>query len=29
MFLIGYYLIRTVMFDASNVSEARLEQLSF
>jgi hypothetical protein len=29
MFLIGYNLIRTVMFDASNVSEARLEQLSF
>ena len=29
MFLIGYNLIRTVMVDASNVSEARLEQLSF
>jgi hypothetical protein len=29
MFLIGYHLIRTVMFDASNVSEAWLEQLSF
>ena len=29
MFLIGYNLIRTVMFDASKVSEARLEQLSF
>ena len=29
MFLIGYHLIRTVMFDASKVSEARLEQLSF
>jgi hypothetical protein len=29
IFLIGYNLIRTVMFDASKVSEARLEQLSF
>jgi hypothetical protein len=29
MFLIGYNLIRTVMFDASKVNEARLEQLSF
>jgi DDE family transposase len=29
MFLIGYNLIRTVMFDASKMSEARLEQLSF
>jgi hypothetical protein len=29
MFLIGYNLIRTVMFDAAKVSEARLEQLSF
>lgn len=29
MFLVGYNLIRTVMFDASKVSEARLEQLSF
>src|SRR5688572_31072887 len=29
MFLIGYNLIRTVLFDASKVSEARLEQLSF
>jgi hypothetical protein len=29
MFLVGYNLIRTVMFDAAKVSEARLEQLSF
>jgi hypothetical protein len=29
MLLIGYNLIRTVLFDASKVSEARLEQLSF
>jgi Transposase DDE domain len=29
MFLIGYNLIRTVMFDAAKASEARLEQLSF
>ena len=29
MFLVGYNLIRTVMFDASKVSEVRLEQLSF
>src|SRR5919112_3329794 len=29
MFLVGYNLIRTVLFDASKVSEARLEQLSF
>jgi hypothetical protein len=29
MFLVGYNLIRTVMFDASKVSGARLEQLSF
>lgn len=29
MFLVGYNLIRTVMFDASKVSEARLERLSF
>jgi hypothetical protein len=29
MFLVGYHLIRTVLFDASKVSEARLEQLSF
>jgi len=29
MFLIGYNLIRTVMFDASKLSKARLEQLSF
>jgi hypothetical protein len=29
MFLVGYHLIRTVMFDASQVSEVRLEQLSF
>jgi hypothetical protein len=29
MFLVGYHLIRTVMFDASKVSEVRLEQLSF
>ena len=29
MFLIGYNLIRTVMFDAAKMSEVRLEQLSF
>jgi Transposase DDE domain len=29
MFLIGYNLIRTVMFDTAKASEARLEQLSF
>jgi hypothetical protein len=29
MFLVGYNLIRTVMFDAAKVSEVRLEQLSF
>jgi hypothetical protein len=29
MFLVGYNLVRTVMFDASQLSEARLEQLSF
>src|ERR671915_255190 len=29
MFLVGYHLIRTVMFDAAKMSEARLEQLSF
>jgi hypothetical protein len=29
MFLVAYNLIRTVMFDAAKVSEARLEQLSF
>ena len=29
MFLVGYNLIRTVMFDAFTVSEIRLEQLSF
>jgi hypothetical protein len=29
MFLVAYNLIRTVLFDASQVSEARLEQLSF
>jgi hypothetical protein len=29
MFLVGYNLSRTVMFDASKVSEVRLEQLSF
>src|ERR687895_2769906 len=29
MLLVGYNLIRTVMFDASKVSQARLEQLSF
>jgi hypothetical protein len=29
MFLVGYNLIRTVLFDAAKVSEARLEQLSF
>jgi hypothetical protein len=29
MFLMGYNLIRTVMFDASKVSAVRLEQLSF
>ena len=29
MFLVGYNLIRTVMFDAAKMSEARLEQLSF
>jgi hypothetical protein len=29
MFLVGYNLIRTVMFDASQVGEAQLEQLSF
>jgi hypothetical protein len=29
MFLIGYNLIRTVMLDASEMTEARLEQLSF
>ena len=29
MFLVGYNLIRTIMFDASKVSAARLEQLSF
>jgi hypothetical protein len=29
MFLIGYNLIRTVMFDAAKASAARLEQLSF
>jgi hypothetical protein len=29
MFLVGYNFIRTVLFDAAKVSEARLEQLSF
>ncbi|HZC03934.1 MAG TPA: IS4 family transposase, partial [Gammaproteobacteria bacterium] len=29
MFLVGYNLIRTVMLDASKVSQARLERLSF
>jgi hypothetical protein len=29
MFLVGYNLIRTVMFDAAKVSEVRLERLSF
>ena len=29
MFLVAYNLIRTVLFDAAKVSEARLEQLSF
>ena len=29
MFLVGYNLIRTVMFDATQMSEVRLEQLSF
>jgi Transposase DDE domain len=29
MFLVGYNLIRTVMFDAAKVSAVRLEQLSF
>jgi hypothetical protein len=29
MFLVGYNLIRSVMFDACQVSEVRLEQLSF
>lgn len=29
MFLVGYNLIRTVMFDATKVGEVRLEQLSF
>ena len=29
MFLVGYNLIRTVMVDASLMSESRLEQLSF
>src|SRR5918993_1335806 len=29
MFLVGYNLIRTVMFDAAKVSEVRLEQVSF
>ena len=29
MFLVGYNLIRTVMFDASQVSKAGLEHLSF
>jgi hypothetical protein len=29
MFLVGYNLIRTVLFDASKVSEVRLEQVSF
>ncbi len=29
MFLVGYNLIRTVMFDAAKMSEVRLEQLSF
>jgi Transposase DDE domain len=29
MFLVGYHLIRTVMFDAAKMSEVRLEQLSF
>jgi Transposase DDE domain len=29
MFLVGYNLIRTVMFDAAKVGEVRLEQLSF
>ena len=29
MFLVGYNLIRTVMFDTCKVSEVRLEQLSF
>jgi Transposase DDE domain len=29
MFLVGYNLIRTVMFDTFKVSEVRLEQLSF
>ena len=29
MFLVGYNLIRTVMFDAAKRSEVRLEQLSF
>ena len=29
MFLVGYNLIRTVMFDAAKVGEVRLEQVSF
>jgi hypothetical protein len=29
MFLVGYNLIRTVMFDAAKMSEVRLEQVSF
>src|SRR5688572_14384205 len=29
MFLVGYHLIRTVMFDAAKVGEVRLEQVSF
>jgi Transposase DDE domain len=29
MFLIGYNLIRTIMFDAAKMSEVRLEQVSF
>jgi hypothetical protein len=29
MFLVGYNLIRTVMFDAAKVSEVQLEQMSF
>jgi hypothetical protein len=29
MFLVGYHLIRTVMFDTAKMSEVRLEQLSF
>mgnify|MGYP003387103777 CR=1 FL=1 len=29
LFLVGYNLIRTVLFDASQMTEARMEQLSF